>query len=290
MRRPAALVLATATVTALATGLGGCALPGHRTGVVTNPPGTAIPGTATPAPASGTAAPQTNGQRTVLAQDGLRIHSGASLSDTVLGTAGWGVSLTVTGYNAAGGGFYDVQGATVSGWISADPTLSAGGNLDGVAFQDKSIDGVLYPQGWSFTDDPGEIVFTPASGTDPPTLVIRTGTSLAALGASGVSGYTEVTTDDQVVACGYTGALTEYSAASAATAEPTTDAGGGGVHLLADFAQLRVEVTSSFWLDIEMNYSTPDQLAIISNAYSSIKFPYPACELPAASAGASAAS
>jgi hypothetical protein len=231
-----------------------------------------------------------SGERTVLAQDGLRIHSGASLSDTALGTAVWGVSLRVTGYNSAGGGFYKVQGATTAGWISADPTLSASGNLDAVGFQDKSIDGVLYPQGWTFADDPGEIVFTPSSGTDLPTLVVRTAASLAALGSSGLAGYTEESTDDQLVACGYTGVLTQYAAPSSATVEPTTDAGGGGVHLLSHFAQFRVEVTSAFWLDIEMNYSTADQLTAFDNAYNSIRFPFPACELPATSASPSAGS
>jgi hypothetical protein len=287
MRRPAAAVLATAAVAALVTGA--CSVPGYRNGVVTNPPATATPRGTTPATASGTGAPQTSGERTVLAQDGLRIHSGPSLSDSVLGTVSWGVSLAVTGYTAAGGGFYGVQGATVSGWITADPTLSASGNLDGVAFSDKSIAGVLYPQGWTFADDPGEIVLTPESGVDLPTLVIKTGTSVAALGALGIPGYAVVSRDDQVVACGYTGAVTEYAAPSGTTPEPTTDPGGGAVDRLPFFVQFRVEVTSQFWLDIEMNYSTEDQLTVFDNAYNSIEFPYPECQQPA-SASPSAAS
>ncbi|MGD0833016.1 MAG: SH3 domain-containing protein [Candidatus Dormibacteria bacterium] len=289
MRRPAATAAVMAALATLTVCLGGCAL-GKPTGVVTNPPGTAIPATATPTTAPGTPAPQTSGERTVLAQEGLRIHSGPSLSDTVLGTASWGVALAVTGYNAVGGGFYSVQGATVTGWITADPTLSASGNLNAIALQDKDISGVLYPEGWTFADDPGEVVFTPEGGSDLPTLVIRTGTSQAALGTPGLPGYSQVSEDDQVVACGYTGSLTEYEAPPAATAEPTVDAGGGAVHLLPHFAQYQVEVTSSFWLDIEMNYATDDQLAVFDNAYNSIRFPFPQCEQPAPTATPSAAS
>ncbi len=286
MRRPAATVAVMGTIATLAACLGGCAL-GKPTGVVTNPPGTPIPTTATPTAVVGTSAPQTSGDRTVLAQDGLNIHSGPSLSDTVVGTASWGVSLSVTGYNAAGGGLYSVQGATTPGWISADPTLSATGDLDATAFQDKDVDGVLYPQGWTFVDNPGEVLFMPESGTDLPTLVIRTGTSLAALGTSGLPGYSLVSRDDEVVACGYTGILAEYTAPPAATPEPTLDAGGGTVHLLPYFAQFRAEVTASFWLDIEINYATPEQLTIFDNAYNSIRVPFPACELPAPSSSPS---
>lgn len=287
MTRPTARTAAAALIAAAAICAGGCAL-GRPTGVVTNPPGTPVPASATPTPAAGTAPPQTSGDRTVLAQDGLNIHSGPSVSDSVLGTASWGVSLAVTGYSPAGGGFYSVQGSTTTGWISADPTLSASGDLNGTAFNDKDIDGVLYPQGWTFVDDPGEIVLTPESGSDLPTLVIRTGTSLAALGTSGLPGYSLVTTDDQVVACGYTGLLGEYQAPPAATAEPTQDAGGGAVHLLPYFAQYRVEVTAGFWLDIEMNYATQAQFTVLENAYNSIRIPFPACELPAPSASPSA--
>ena len=293
-----AALAAAAAATLTGCSLGSPASP-SATGVATNPPAGGSTGTMTASPAaSGSAGAQTSGERTVLIQDGLRIHSSASLSAAVEGTAAWGVTLTVVGYDASGGpwpdssspgGWYQVEGSTVTGWIVADPTYTAFGLLSSIGFQDKQIDGVLYPTDWTYSDNNGEVIFEPQTGTDLPTLVIREATTLSALGPAGLTGYPSVSSNSEVVACGYTGTLVKYAAGSGTSAQPTTDPGGGAVDRLPFFVQFRVEVTSQFWLDIEMNYSTEDQLTVFDNAYNSIEFPYPECQQPA-SASPSAAS
>jgi hypothetical protein len=277
---------------AAAATLAGCSLASPASsgpsGVATNPPVSGSSGTATASPAaSGSAGAQTSGERTVLVQDGLRIHSSASLTSAVEGTAAWGVTLTVLGYNASGGpwpdssspgGWYQVQGSTVTGWVIADPTYTASGLLSSVGFQDKQIDGVLYPTDWTYSDNSGEVIFEPETGTDLPTLVIREATTLSALGPSGLTGYASVSSNAEVVACGYTGTLVKYAAGSAASPQPTMDPGGGSVTRLADFAQFRATLSPSYAIDIEMNYSTADDYAAFENLLNSIRYPFPDCE------------
>jgi hypothetical protein len=272
--------------------LSGCSLfsSGSPTpsGVATQPPGSGQAGTLSPtATPSASGGVQTSGERTVLVQDGLRIHSADSLSASVLGTAAWGVTLTVLGYDASGGpwpdsstpgGWYHVEGSTVTGWIVADPTYTAPGVLSSISFQDKQISGILFPIGWTYADDQGEIVFEPQTGTRLPTLVVRTAASLGALGATGLTGYNEVSSNSEVVACGYTGTLVQYAATPSATPEPTMDAGGAQVTRLADFAQFRATLSSSFAIDIEMNYSTSAEYTVFENVLNSIRYPFPDCE------------
>ena len=141
------------------------------TGVATQPPGSGQAGTLSPsATPTGSAGTQTSGERTVLVQDGLRIHSSASLSASVLGTAAWGVTLTVLGYDASGGpwpnsstpgGWYHVEGTTVTGWVIADPSYTASGVLSSISFQDKQIGGILFPINWTYADDPGRLSSNP---------------------------------------------------------------------------------------------------------------------------------
>ena len=282
--------LIAALAAAAAVTLAGCSLASPAspspTGVATNPPVSGSTGTVTPA-ASGSAGAQTSGERTVLVQDGLRIHSSASLSSAVEGTAAWGVTLTVLGYNASGGpwpdssspgGWYEVQGSTVTGWIIADPSYTASGLLSSIGFQDKQIDGVLYPTDWTYSDSSGEVIFEPQTGTDLPTLVIREATTLSALGPAGLTGYASVSSNSEVVACGYTGTLVKYAAGAATSPQPTTDPGGGSVTRLADFAQFRATLSPSYAIDIEMNYSTADDFAVFENLLDSILYPFPDCE------------
>jgi len=267
------------------------------TGVATQPPGSGRTGTlsasATP---TGSGGVQTSGERTVLVQDGLRIHSSASLSASVLGTAAWGVTLTVLGYDPSGGpwpgsttpgGWFQVEGSTVTGWIIADPTYTAAGVLSSISFQDKQIGGILFPIDWTYADDQGEIVFEPQTGTQLPTLVIRSATGLDALGPAGLTGYHPVSSNAEFVACGYTGTLVQYAGSPGATPEPTMDAGGAPVTRLADFAQFRATLSASFAIDIEMNYSTSAEYTVFETVLNSIRYPFPDCEAGTGSPGPS---
>jgi hypothetical protein len=288
---PSRVLAALAATTAIT--LGGCSLAASTaspsaTGVATQPPGTGVSGTLTPTPgASGSSAPETSGERTVLVQDGLRIHSSPSLSASVEGTAAWGVTLTVLGYDPTGGpwpdsstpgGWYHVEGATVTGWIVADPAYTAPGEFSSIAFQDKQIDDALFPIDWTYADDPGEVVFEPQTGSDVPTLVVRSAATLSALGTPGLTGYNEVSSNAETVVCGYTGTLVLYTAVTGATPEPTMDPGGASVTRLADFAQFRATLSSSFALDLEINYSTADDYTVFENFLDSLRFPFPDCE------------
>lgn len=265
-------------------------------GVATNPPGTpnstGTEGTSPAGPSgSPTAAGQSAGTRTVLATLGLNMHSSPSLSAHVVGTLGWGSTVTVKSYDANGGpwphstarAWYQVQGATLTGWIVADPTLSASGTLESINFGDKHIDGLLYPADWTYADLPGEILLQPQSGSDRPSIAIRVVAGLSALGPPGITGYTPVTSDSRTVVCGYTGTEVHYSAPSGASATPTTDAGGGQVTRLASFVQFRASLQSSppIAIDIEMNYSSSAQETVFANLLNSIRYPFPLCEAPA---------
>ena len=95
------------------------------TGIATNPPvqSTASTGGATPS------ASAASGVRTVLSTLGLNIRGAPALTGPILGTAAQGAQLSVVGHTDQNGGWYQVQGQTVSGWISADPSLSATGQF-----------------------------------------------------------------------------------------------------------------------------------------------------------------
>ena len=86
---------------------------------------TAVP-VATPSPT----AQLVGTSRTVLSPLGLRIHSVPVLASTnVVGGFSQGRTFTVLGYQSGGGGWFHVQGRTLSGWVVADPTLTAEGIL-----------------------------------------------------------------------------------------------------------------------------------------------------------------
>jgi hypothetical protein len=131
------------------------------------------------------------------------------------------------------------------------------------------------------------VVFHPQSGSDPATLALRPAASLSALGALGLSGYHAVSSDDEVVACGYTGTLVQYAASPAPSPQPTADAGGATVTRLADFAQFRVTLSSSYALDLELNYSAASDYIVLENVINSIRFPFPDCEAGTGSPSAS---
>ena len=260
-------------------------------GVATNPAATPVTGTLAPgsgsAGASGSAPAQTGGVRTVLTVDGLNMHASPSLSAHVVGTLTWGVTVSVLGYDPTGGpwpsstspgAWYHVQGATVSGWIVAEPGYTAQGSLSSISFPDKHIDGALYPSSWTYADDAGELVFEPQEGTDVPTLVVREAASLPALGAAGLPGYTPVSSSSEVVVCGYTGTEVRYQAPSGATPQVVTDAGGAKVTRLSGFVQFRATLSPTVAIDIEMNYATSSDLSVYQNFLDSVRYPFQNCE------------
>jgi hypothetical protein len=137
----------------------------------------------------------------------------------VLGTAAQGTVLTTLGQVATDGGWYQVRGATVTGWISADPTLSAAGEFRTYA---SGLFSALYPATWTTTQSPpASVVFRSDSG--PENIVVTGGPSVAKL-PEGRAGYGQ-SGSTQVVICGVTSDLVTYQqAASSGTTAQTTAA------------------------------------------------------------------
>ena len=241
------------------------------TGVATNPPGQGVTGTsgATGSPSSGA------GVRTVLSPLGLNIHSDPQLSSPHLGTAAQGAVLNVLDHTDQNGGWYRVQGQTVTGWITADPTLTAAGQFQSFSSSDAGFS-VLYPQDWTFAQEPADTLFHPISG--PQSLVVRSGESVAAF-ATGGPGYAGAG-QQTVVVCGVTADLDLYkrSAGASASAVPGTAAP------LALLAQVRLRLDATHALALDYNYSAAADLAVFSDVYNSMTFPFPQCQAPAPSA------
>jgi hypothetical protein len=228
-------------------------------------------GVATPS-----ATPQLVGTtRTVLSPLGLRIHSAPALgSANVVGNFAQGAIFTVLEYQAGGGGWLKVQGPSKTGWIVADPALTAGGTFNHYGSADGTS--ALYPQTWGFQQETYGVIFLPQQGTQ--NMLLETGATLASFGPSGLPGYTQSMTGS-VVVCGYTGSLDEYAKdASSTGATPTALP----VPRLALYDEIRIKFDATHAMLIGFNYQTSGQLDVFADLYNSITFPFPLCEAPAA--------
>src|SRR5579864_8381940 len=104
------------------------------------PAGSSSGGSAGASQSGPSATPQLAGStRTVLTQLGLNMHSDPSRSASVVGVLGQGAQVTVLDYTASNGGWFKVQGQTVTGWIVADPTLTAAGALTSYSSSDRGF-------------------------------------------------------------------------------------------------------------------------------------------------------
>jgi uncharacterized protein YgiM (DUF1202 family) len=241
---------------------------GRPSGVVTDPPVSG--GASTTGASSSTGGAQTSGTRTVLAQLGLNLHDQPAVTARVVGTAARGVELTVVAFRPDNGGWYQVKGQTTTGWITADPALSASGSFLNFSSDDKQFS-VLYPQSWTYADSTVETVFMPQSGD--ASMAVRPASSRD---NAGLPGYQQAS-DTQVVACGYTGDLITYNGGPASP-QATSDAGGGKVRRLAHFAQLWLKFDATHFLDLEANYSADADLQTFTDLANSIVFPHQQCE------------
>lgn len=209
--------------------------------------------------------------RTVLSPLGLRIHSAPALgSANVVGDAGQGATFSVLAYQDSGGGWFRVQGRTVTGWIVADPTLTAPGRFN--VYHTASGVAALYPDDWSFQQESYGAIFLPQQGTQ--SIVLETGATLASLGPAGLLGYAQESTDT-VVVCGYTGTLAQYTKSPSYTGPTPTPL---PVARLPLYAEIRLKFDSTHAMLIGFNYKTSDELDVYEDLYNSITFPFPGCE------------
>lgn len=196
-----------------------------------------------------------SGLETVLTPIGLHVRAAPSTSAAILGTAAQGTVFHLLGRTAKNGGWLKVQGATVTGWISADRAFSAPGRFRG--YKSTAFD-VLYPAGWTATGKPSTGV-TFASPGPLQRVVLRTAPSLAKLNLS-ISGAV-VSSARQVVACGYTSYLYSYASSSA------------GHHV----AVLALGLAPGHYLGLKATLSSPAQIATVMEFVNSVSFPYPRC-------------
>ena len=251
--------------------LAGCAgVPGTSSPTPTPHPTVAVVTTASPTPQLvGTT-------RTVLSPLGLRVHSAPALvSGNVVGGFSQGRSFSVLAYQSGGGGWFHVQGATLAGWVVADPTLTAAGTFNTYS----AADGVtaLYPQSWGFQQEPFGTLFIPQQGTTE-SAVLETGASLKSFGAAGLAGYV-ATSVTPIVVCGYTGTLGYYTKAAAYSGPGPSPLPVARQPL---YAEVRLSMDSTHALLIGFNYQNSSQLDVFAALYNSIAFPFPLCEAPAA--------
>ena len=226
-------------------------------------------------------------QRTVLSQLGLNIHSDMSSTAPVVATAARGVTLSVLDYRPDGGGWYKVQGQNTTGWIVADPALTASGVFTSYASTERGFS-ALIPNTWTFAEEAAAVVLRPQQGDQ--NIVVRSGANSAALGPQSPNGYIAQSATEQVV-CGYTGLLSSYRQ-GASTGSPTTGASpsaSSAARHLSNYAVIRLTFDAAHTMEIAYNYSSDDQLAIFQDFYNSISFPFPQCQAPAPAAPAAPA-
>jgi hypothetical protein len=204
---------------------------------------------------------QASGPRTVLSPIGLHVRAGPSLGAKVLGTASQGIVLTVLGHTAVGGGWYEVKGETVTGWISASPTLSAPGRFSGFTSSVHQF-AALYPVAWRVAETRASAVFRAPSGAE--SFEVTTAPTAANLGR-GRPGYSEVRSEP-IVACGVTGDLNTYMSASPPPRASTY------------YAQIRLTLDAKHALGIAANLTNLAQLQAVRDFANSVTFPYPQCQ------------
>ncbi len=175
----------------------------------------------------------------------------------MIGSAAQGAVLQVLGHTTQGGGWYKVQGATVTGWISANSAFSQPGRFG--SYESTSFS-VLYPAGWTSAGSPRSgVTFEPPSKTEK--IVIATAPSLAKLPAVKQGAGVSQNGSQQVVACGVTGYLFSY-----ATSLPG--------HYLADLDLL---LAAHHVLGIEAALTSTAELKTVLEFVNSISFPFPEC-------------
>jgi hypothetical protein len=151
-----------------------------------------------------------------------------------------------------------VRGATVTGWISANPALSQPGRF--ISYSSGPFN-VLYPAGWVAIGTPAAgVTFRPAAAVaGGERVVMRAAPSLAKLGISVPGGV--VSSAQQVVACGFTSYLYSY-----ATSTP-----GEHVYTLA------LRLAPGHYVGLKATLTSPAQLRSVMDFVNSAVFPFPQC-------------
>jgi hypothetical protein len=224
---------------------------------------------------------QGSGVRTVLAPLGLNLRSAGASTAQLIATVAQGTVFTVVGYSADNGGWYHVKSDTQTGWITANPLFSSPHRFNLYQSPERGFS-ALYLESWTFTENPGSVVFRPES-EGGQAIVVTTAAKLDDLGAPGRDGYTLASTDSAEV-YGVTGVLRIY-ARTGTVASPGPDSPPPLAHL----AEIRLAIDSSRAMRLDFGYDDSGQLDEFTDFYSSIAFPAPATPSASGSPGASPA-
>jgi uncharacterized protein YgiM (DUF1202 family) len=246
----------------LSVGLAGCGLFNGSSHSARQPPPTVK---STVAPTTTIPGVQTSGSRTVLSPTGLHVRATPSLGARVLGTAGRGAILDVLGHTGGAGGWYRVRGATLTGWIKGDPSLSAPGSFRDFTSGLHQFQ-VLFPMTWTVVESRASAVFRAPRGAE--TIVVTTAPSTAKLGPVR-AGYHQIRSET-LVACGVTGHLDTYAAATASA--------GGRATPAPYWARIRLALDRAHALGIAAGFHQLSQLQPVRDFANSISFPFPECQ------------
>ncbi len=205
----------------------------------------------------------------MLSPTGLHVRAQPDKSAKVLGTAAQGAQLTVLGHTDAGGGWFQVKGATVTGWISADPSLSAAGQFLEYSSAQFSA---LYPSGWtSSPSPPANVVFR--SGRGPEDIVVVAASNEVKL-PKGRDGYGR-SGATQIVVCGVTSELVTYQRSASASSTVTGVSSPASLQYLA---QVRLTLDANHALGIYGDVADlGPQLQTFRDFVASVTFPFPQC-------------
>ncbi len=280
------LLAAAALISIIATG---CSTSGHTSSPTTSAP---APSTAVPATSTTASGPKASGLRTVLSPIGLNVRRAPSTSAPVLGAAAQGVVLTVLGYTSSGGGWFKVKGATVTGWISAQPTLSAPGQFQPYSSSPFSA---LYPATWTesamagsrpvpTTSTPSQATSTAATPAAPSSVVFRPTSGLGDIVVTaagsvsplphGRAGYS-LNSVSQVLACGITAGLVVFQQNGTS---PTTSSATSVPESLTYLAEVRFAVDKQHALALYSDMSSLGQpFQIFKEFVASVTFHAPQC-------------
>jgi hypothetical protein len=163
------------------------------------------------------------------------------------------------GYTPAAGGWFEVKGATATGWMTAAPTLSAAGEFRQYTSGEFSA---LYPAAWSASGfPPASVVFRAGSG--PEHIVVASAPSVAKLPTAS-QGYGQ-NSSTPVLVCGVTSDLVTY--------QPAASTGSA-----AYLAQARLALDAKHALGIFAVLSDLDgQLQTFREFLASVTFPVKQC-------------
>ncbi|MGC8628180.1 MAG: SH3 domain-containing protein [Acidimicrobiales bacterium] len=196
------------------------------------------------------------GARTVLSPIGVNVRAKPSLRAKILGTAAQGAVLSVLGRTGAAGGWFRVRGATVTGWMSANPALSATGHFSSY---NTGEFGLLYPASWTVRSAKSSVHFSsPLPGG--LSVVVSTASSISKLPQlrPGVGSAVE-TGSRHILTCGVTTYLDSFSVGK------------------QQIEQVLLPLGTAHALGLQGYLTRPAQLRIFLDVVNSVWFPLPQC-------------